>query len=65
MPKDTDIVAMYPPTEYFSELRAVIKIGLKEAKISREARKALTGWWDAESTFIQEALDKEDEITKS
>ena len=51
-------VSVYIPTEYFDELSEIIRVGLKESKISREARENLTGWWDAESDFIQEEIDK-------
>lgn len=54
-----DAVVMYIPKEYFAELSDVIKTGLQEAKISREARKNLTGWWDAESSFISDVMDKQ------
>lgn len=53
-----DSVAMYIPKEYFAQLSEIIRVGLEEAKISREARNALTGWWDAESTFVQEQIDQ-------
>lgn len=59
MPSD-DSVAMYIPKEYFAELSEAIRVGLVEAKISREARTSLTGWWNAESTFIQDQIDQED-----
>jgi hypothetical protein len=57
-----DSVAMYVPKEYFDELSQVIRVGLQEAKISREARKNLTGWWDAESSFITDDLKKQDKV---
>lgn len=53
---------MYVPKEYFDELSQVIRVGLQEAKISREARKNLTGWWDAESSFITDDLKKQDKV---
>lgn len=53
-----DTVVMYIPKEYFAELSKVIRVGLQEAKISREAKKDLTGWWDAESSFVNDDIEK-------
>jgi len=64
MPSD-DSVAMYIPKEYFAQLSEAIRVGLVEAKIPREARKALTGWWNAESTYVQEFLDEEKQADAS
>jgi hypothetical protein len=55
MPFD-DSVAIYIPKEYFFQLSEVIRVGLQEAKISREARENLTGWWDAESELAQDDM---------
>ena len=53
-----DAVAMYVPKELLSELSEVIRVGLQEAKISRDARKGLKQWWDAESSFMDDELTK-------
>ena len=53
-----DAVAMYVPKELLSELSEVIRTGLQEAKISRDARKGLKQWWDAESSFMDDELTK-------
>jgi len=53
-----DSVAMYIPKEYFAEFAEVIRKGLQEARISREARSNLTGWWNAESSFIEDIIEK-------
>lgn len=50
--KDESSTAIYAPTEYLSEISQLIKIGIIEAKFSREVKRNLTAWWDAESEFI-------------
>jgi hypothetical protein len=57
IPSD-DAVTMYAPKELLSELSEVIRVGLQEAKISRDARKNLKQWWDAESSFMDDELTK-------
>lgn len=53
-------VAVYLPKEYIAQLNEIIRVGLVEARIPREVRKALTGWWDAESAFVQDQIEESD-----
>ncbi len=56
-----DSVAMFIPKEYFAEFAEVIRKGLQEARISREARSNLTGWWKAVSSLIEDTIQKQTE----
>lgn len=57
MNSSTNDVIVCVPKEYISEFNQVIRVGLKEAKLPRDIRQNLAGWWDAESEFIQDELD--------
>jgi hypothetical protein len=57
MSSSSDVIVCVPK-EYISEFTQIIRVGLKEAKLSREVRQNLMGWWDAESEFIQDELNQ-------
>ena len=54
MPSQGDI-AVNMPVEHLDALSEVIKTGLKRAKISPEARKNLSSWWEAEKEFLDDS----------
>jgi hypothetical protein len=48
-----DNIQINAPPEFIEALNTVIRSGLQNASITRNARENLTGWWDAEWELLQ------------
>lgn len=49
-----DYVSICIPKEFIGEFAEIINNGILHTKLSRETRKSIKMWWEAESELIEE-----------